>query len=295
MLHHSSSAARLYPRLRPPPPPPPPCSPGFWFGHTHRMDITGPAVAGRWIHAKNRVWDEGEWSSPLPKLFRAGGPVSRFRQQAWDEDMQRCLAINGLLKYHEFEHRRWIPEWGPKQPPEPAVGGSENWQVIMEPAPAADDPFSDNSSCRGRQDGAMHQPLAVVDNPQRSCGRRRASRCRPLTKRGMSMLLTCLSYSSISCTHGMPVTFTMNGSGPRSSSAASPHEVKAARARARARARAAKKASARPRHGGVRVRKSSRRRLRTHPECLCLPLSPAVGGKCLPFYQPLAVILTSHG
>ena len=77
--------------------------------------------------------------------------------------------------------------------------------------------------------------------------------------------------------------------------AAWPHEVKAARARARARARAAKKASARPRHGGVRVRKSSRRRLRTHPECLCLPLSPAVGGKCLPFYQPLAVILTSHG
>ena len=58
------------------------------------------------------------------------------------------------------------------------------------------------------------------------------------------------------------LTFTMNGSGPRSSSAASPHEVKAARARARA--RAAKKA-------------------------------PAVGGKCLPFYQPLAVILTSHG
>ena len=109
--------------------------------------------------------------------------------------------------------------------------------------------FSDTSSCRGRQDGAMHQPLAVVDNPQRSCGRRRASRCRPLTKRGMSMLLTCLSYSSISCTHGMPMTFTMNGSVPRSSSAASPHEVKAARARARARARAATKASARPRHG----------------------------------------------
>ena len=46
-----------------------------------------------------------------------------------------------LLKEHEFEHRRWIPEWGPKQPPEPAVVGSENWQVIMEPAPAADDPF----------------------------------------------------------------------------------------------------------------------------------------------------------
>ena len=163
--------------------------------------------------------------------------------------IKQTMVSTLLQKEHEFEHRRWIPEWGPKQPPEPAVGGSENWQVIMEPAPAADDPFSDNSSCRGRQDGA-------------------------------SFGTTCLSYSSISCTHGMPVTFTMNGS--RSSSAASPHEVKAARARARARARAAKKASARPRHGGVRVRKSSRRRLRTHPECLCLPLSPAVGGKCLP-------------
>ena len=117
-----------------PPPPPTPYTPGFWFGHTHQMDITGPAVAGRWIHAKNQVWQEGEWSRPLPKLFRAGGHLSRFRQQAWDEDMQRCLAINGLLKNHEFEHRRWIPEWGPKQPPEPAVGGSENWQVIRRTA-----------------------------------------------------------------------------------------------------------------------------------------------------------------
>ena len=62
----------------PPPPPPPPYTPGFWFGHTHRMDITGPAVAGRWIHAKNQVWQEGEWSRPLPKLFRAGGHLSRF-------------------------------------------------------------------------------------------------------------------------------------------------------------------------------------------------------------------------
>ena len=145
-----------YPPPRPPPPPPP-YTPGFWFGHTHRMDITGPAVAGRWIHAKNQVWQEGEWSRPLPKLFRAGGHLSRFRQQAWDEDMQRCLAINGLLKYHEFEHRRWIPEWGPKQPPEPAVGGSENWQVIMEPAPAADDPFFGQFQLQ-RQAGWRHAP-----------------------------------------------------------------------------------------------------------------------------------------
>ena len=121
------------------------------------MDIKGPAVVGRWIHAKNRVWDEGEWSSPLPKLFRAGGHLSRFRQQAWDEDMRRCLAINGLLKYHEFEHRRWIPEWGPKQPPEPAVGGSENWQVIMEPALAADDPFFGQFQLQ-RQAGWHHAP-----------------------------------------------------------------------------------------------------------------------------------------
>ena len=147
----------------PPPPPPPPYTPGFWFGHTHRMDITGPAVAGRWIHAKNQVWQEGEWSRPLPKLFRAGGHLSRFRQQAWDEDMQRCLAINGLLKYHEFEHRRWIPEWGPKQPPEPAVGGSENWQVINEPAPAADHPFFRTVpvAAAGRM-APCNQPLAVA-------------------------------------------------------------------------------------------------------------------------------------
>ena len=106
--------------------------------------------------------------------------------------------------------------------------------------------FSDISSCNSRQDGAMHQPLAVKDNPQRSCGRRRASRTRSLTKRGMSILLACLSYSSISCGHGLPMKFTRNGSVPRSSSGASPHEVqsphevKAARARARARARASK-------------------------------------------------------
>ena len=56
-----------------PPPPPQQCSPGFWIGHSHRLDICGAAVVGRWIHAKNSVWQEGEWSSPLPKLFRAGG------------------------------------------------------------------------------------------------------------------------------------------------------------------------------------------------------------------------------
>ena len=71
--------------------------------------------------------------------------------------MNRCLAINGLLKYHEFEHRRWIPDWGPKQPPEPAVGGSENWQVIMEPAPAADDPFFGQFQLQ-RQAGWRHAP-----------------------------------------------------------------------------------------------------------------------------------------
>ena len=55
--------------------------------------------------------------------------------------IKQTMVSTLLQKEHEFEHRRWIPEWGPKQPPEPAVGGSENWQVIMEPAPAADDPF----------------------------------------------------------------------------------------------------------------------------------------------------------
>ena len=172
-------------RSTPPPPPPPPLpntpvvSPGFWFGHTHRALITGPAVAGRWISARNQVWQEGERSRPgnLPKLFHEGGRPDQFRQQALDRDHLHCLAINGLLKAHEFEHRRWLPVWGPKQPPEPAGGGSESWQVIMEPPPAKDDPFSDTSSCNSRQGGTMHhQPLAVVDNSQRSCGRRRASR-----------------------------------------------------------------------------------------------------------------------
>ena len=147
--------------------------------HMHQALINGPAVAGRWISARNQVWQEAERSRPgnLPKLFHEGGRLSQFRRQAWDEDHLRCLAINGLLKAHEFEHRRWLPVWGPKQPPEPAGGGSESWQVIMEPPPAKDDPFSDTSSCNSRQGGAMHhQPLAVVDNSQRSCGRRRASR-----------------------------------------------------------------------------------------------------------------------
>ena len=170
----------------PPPPPPPPLpntpvvSPGFWFGHTHRALIAGPAVVGRWISARKQVWQEAERSRPgnLPKLFHEGGRLSQFRRQAWDEDHLRCLAINGLLKAHEFEHRRWLPVWGPKQPPEPAGGGSDSWRVILEPPPAKDHPFSDTSSCNSRQGGAMHQqPLAVVDNSQRSCGWRRAS-CR---------------------------------------------------------------------------------------------------------------------
>jgi hypothetical protein len=64
------------PKYPPPPPPPPPPSytPGFWFGHTHRMDITGPAVAGRWIHAKNQVWQDGGMVKTLAKTFSCRRP-----------------------------------------------------------------------------------------------------------------------------------------------------------------------------------------------------------------------------
>ena len=47
---------------------------GFWFGHTHRMDITGAAVAGRWIHAKNQVWQEGGMVKTLAKTFSCRRP-----------------------------------------------------------------------------------------------------------------------------------------------------------------------------------------------------------------------------
>ena len=71
--------------------------------------------------------------------------------------IKQTMISTLLHKEHEFEHRRWIPEWGPKQPPEPAVGGSENWQVIMEPAPAADDPFFGQYQLQ-RQAGWHHAP-----------------------------------------------------------------------------------------------------------------------------------------
>ena len=64
----------------PPPPPPPPLpytpvvTPGFWFGHTHRMDITGPVVVGRWIHAKNQVWQDGGMVKTLAKTFSCRRP-----------------------------------------------------------------------------------------------------------------------------------------------------------------------------------------------------------------------------
>ena len=40
--------------------------------------------------------------------------------------IKQTMVSTLLQREHEFEHRRWIPEWGPKQPPEPAVGGSES-------------------------------------------------------------------------------------------------------------------------------------------------------------------------
>ena len=83
-----------------PPPPPPPLpytpvvSPGFWFGHTHQALINGPAVAGRWISARNQVWQEVGRSRPgnLPKLFHEGGRPEQFRRQALDRDHLHCLA-----------------------------------------------------------------------------------------------------------------------------------------------------------------------------------------------------------
>ena len=60
----------LYPRSPSPPPPPTPSySPGFWFGHKHQLNIKGPAVAGRWIHAKNQVWLDGGTVNTLAKTF----------------------------------------------------------------------------------------------------------------------------------------------------------------------------------------------------------------------------------
>ena len=58
-----------------PPPPPPPLpytpvvSPGFWFGHTHKMDIEGPALAGRWIQARKMLWQEGKGQDSCQNLF----------------------------------------------------------------------------------------------------------------------------------------------------------------------------------------------------------------------------------
>ena len=87
--------------------------------------------------------------------------------------IKQTMISTLLHKEHEFEHRRWIPEWGPKQPPEPAVGGSENWQLIVEPAPAAEDPFFGQFQLQ-TQAGWRHapavggkclpfyQPLAVI-------------------------------------------------------------------------------------------------------------------------------------
>ena len=157
--------------------------------------------------------------------------------------IKQTLVSTLLQKEHEFEHRRWIPEWGPKQPPEPAVGGSENWQVIMEPAPAADHPFFGQFQLQ-RQAGWRHAPAVGGCGQPSTIVREAAGQPMSTAYEARDVYVVNLPELFLHF-----LTFTMNGSGPRSSSATSPHEVKAARARARARARAAKKASARPRHG----------------------------------------------
>ena len=66
-----------YPPPRPPPRPQPPTyppytpavTPGFWFGHTHQLDVKGAAVAGRWIHAKHQVWQAGHGQDPCQNFF----------------------------------------------------------------------------------------------------------------------------------------------------------------------------------------------------------------------------------
>ena len=111
-------------------------------------------MCGRWIRAKNELrlaggyqdyWNpyqkryETYWQGidDLPKLFHEGGYFGRAQQQGCCEEEVRVRAIMALIMEHELEHRAWMPEWGE---PEPAVGGSQDWQLYEEEAPE-DHPF----------------------------------------------------------------------------------------------------------------------------------------------------------
>ena len=67
------TAVPQVPPGRPPPPPPDPLAVGslrdfpggFWFGIGYQMDIEGPDIRGRYIHAKNELQRSGDVGQPL--------------------------------------------------------------------------------------------------------------------------------------------------------------------------------------------------------------------------------------
>ena len=108
------------PRPRPAPPPGPPPrrevpKPGIWFGHNFRLAIEGRDVAGRWIAAKNALWEHA-YDEPLPKVFQRGGDESKIAHRGGNA---RAHAVMGLVTLHNMEFRKWSMDWGPL----PAVGG----------------------------------------------------------------------------------------------------------------------------------------------------------------------------
>ena len=145
------------PAQAPPAPPPPPSPPkielpddaGFWFGRSHQLEIDTSAVCGRYIAAKNRLNQIG-MEFPLPKLFEEGGDVSMRRKggnkgkkgkKGGKGQHPRVAAVMGLVALHEGEFRKWNDSWGPKNPENPAVGGSDDWVLIKRAAPPRDHPF----------------------------------------------------------------------------------------------------------------------------------------------------------
>ena len=99
------------------------------------LDIEGPLVCGRYIHANKMLELSGK--HPLPDVFREGGahrPAVGGKGKGetgkvWGWKDERVHSVMGLVQMHEGEYRQWHPAWGPAWP-----GGNEDWEKIVQPA-----------------------------------------------------------------------------------------------------------------------------------------------------------------
>ena len=175
---------------RPPPPPPDPFAVGslrdfpggFWFGIDYQMDIEGPDVRGRFIHAKNELQRSGELT-PLPYVFHpaVGGHASGKAHQVCNWRNKCIDFVMSLVQRHEGEYRRWHFMWKDRMPelvhsdeydgwqgfrpgPQPAIGGFLMHHRLQRP-------------CQLPSMDSMDPDLQIISGPDSTIVRRWVGSC----------------------------------------------------------------------------------------------------------------------